>query len=102
MVVWRTAILLSRVHETNIPSATFQIRAYRTSPSVDAPDTDFVETKEIATNDVHGIPKSSLVRHELDPNFGSHIRVEMTAAPGHSATVMTTLSVTCCFSRKGR
>ena len=95
VTTYRSAVLLCRVHEVNIVvGGTLNVMVFRTSPSPDAPDDDFVQTTSIATAAIHSAAKNTLVRKTLSTWFGSHVRVILRADPAASpASLTATLSI---------
>jgi len=94
VIAYRSATLLTRVHAMNAATSRLSVSVYRTSPSPDAPQEDFVGATPLTTRQIQSETANSLVQQTLATPFGSHVRILLVPDPPASpATFTATLSM---------
>jgi hypothetical protein len=81
VVQWRVGQLVVRVHALNISgTGTMFVDALMTSPSSDAPQTDFVKsTPEVSAGLAAGMQAGELIIENFRSPFGSHLQLRVRA-----------------------
>jgi len=94
VVDWRAGQLVVRVHAVTITAGTINVAVLMTSPSVDAPQTDFVRVSpDVASAAIAGSVPGDLVVEALRAPIGGHLRLVVQAvASGGGGTLRATLS----------
>ena len=94
VIAYRSATLLTRVHAMDAATSRLSISVYRTSPSPDAPQEDFIGSSALSTKQIQSETANSLVRQPLAAPFGSHLRIVLVPdPPALPATFTATLSM---------